>query len=391
MALNEDQQTEAVFKSMRGEVDPVSGNEVPPGSLPEEVRDDVPAMLSEGEYVVPADVLRFYGVKFFEDLRAEAKMGLAEMESNGRIGGEPVMEDDELPFSDEELMVEDIPDDAVEMNRGVVVGFAPGGLNIPGYIKQPDLSFMGGTYDTGTSTGGVEYRTYVNDAGMTITIPFFNGEPMGMIPPGYKPGDATTPSEEDGTGGVTERGEIDRGGEGRSINGEQGRDTTKDAEAVSSTESPDGKTTRDAVEDAVAKGLVGLVGGVPASLADKATGGKLSSTVRDVVDNVFDAVIGQDDEGGPVTGKGGILGTGYTGLKDMVDGGGPGKSGDGKGLGDTVANALGFDDFADMFDGGGKGASAKDKDNDNDNGTSGSASGNSGGGANAANDGLGNR
>jgi hypothetical protein len=33
--------------------------------------------------------------------------------------------------------------------------------------------------------GGLEYRTYVNDAGMEITIPFFDGEPMGMIPPGY--------------------------------------------------------------------------------------------------------------------------------------------------------------------------------------------------------------
>jgi hypothetical protein len=72
------------------DVDPVSGNEVPPGSLAEEVRDDIPAQLSEGEYVVPADVVRYYGVKFFEDLRDQAKMGLAEMEANGRIGGEPV-------------------------------------------------------------------------------------------------------------------------------------------------------------------------------------------------------------------------------------------------------------------------------------------------------------
>ena len=71
-------------------VDPVSGNEVPPGSMAEEVRDDVPAQLSEGEYVVPADVTRYYGVKFFEDLRAEAKRGMGQMEADGRIGGEPV-------------------------------------------------------------------------------------------------------------------------------------------------------------------------------------------------------------------------------------------------------------------------------------------------------------
>ena len=71
-------------------VDPVSGNEVPPGSMAEEVRDDVPAQLSEGEYVVPADVTRYYGVKFFEDLRTEAKQGMGQMEADGRIGGEPV-------------------------------------------------------------------------------------------------------------------------------------------------------------------------------------------------------------------------------------------------------------------------------------------------------------
>ena len=71
-------------------VDPVSGNEVPVGSLPEEVRDDIPAQLSEGEYVVPADVVRYYGVKFFEDLRTEAKLGFDAMDAAGRIGGEPV-------------------------------------------------------------------------------------------------------------------------------------------------------------------------------------------------------------------------------------------------------------------------------------------------------------
>jgi len=104
MALNEE--TEAVFKSSRAEKDPVSGNDVPPGSLPEEVRDDIPAQLSEGEYVVPADVLRFYGLKFFEDLRENAKVELAQMDRDGRIGGEPiaVMEISELsPEEMEEL------------------------------------------------------------------------------------------------------------------------------------------------------------------------------------------------------------------------------------------------------------------------------------------------
>ena len=70
--------------------DPVSGNDIPPGSLAKEVSDDIPAQLSDGEYVVPAAVVQYYGVKFFEDLRMEAKSGLRQMEETGRIGGEPV-------------------------------------------------------------------------------------------------------------------------------------------------------------------------------------------------------------------------------------------------------------------------------------------------------------
>ncbi len=71
-------------------VDPVSGNEIPLGSTAENVRDDIPAQLSEGEIVVPADVVRFHGVKLFEDLRVAAKMGYSQMNSDGRIGGEPI-------------------------------------------------------------------------------------------------------------------------------------------------------------------------------------------------------------------------------------------------------------------------------------------------------------
>tara|TARA_Y100000385_G_scaffold245994_1_gene265018 strand:+ start:475 stop:6123 length:5649 start_codon:yes stop_codon:yes gene_type:complete len=74
--------------------DPVSGNEIPPGSMATEVRDNIPAMLSEGEYVVPADVLRYYGVNFFENLRGQAKNGLQSMEQNGRIGGTPMTQQD---------------------------------------------------------------------------------------------------------------------------------------------------------------------------------------------------------------------------------------------------------------------------------------------------------
>ena len=46
-----------------GEVDEESGNEVPIGGTKEGVRDDIPAMLSEGEFVFPADVVRYIGLE----------------------------------------------------------------------------------------------------------------------------------------------------------------------------------------------------------------------------------------------------------------------------------------------------------------------------------------
>jgi len=82
-------------------VDPVSGNPIPPGSLPNEVRDDVDAKLSEGEYVLSSDVVKYFGLDYIEKLVAKAKTGMEELQANGRIGGKG---GDELPFSPEELV-----------------------------------------------------------------------------------------------------------------------------------------------------------------------------------------------------------------------------------------------------------------------------------------------
>ena len=59
------------LKDEGGTVDPVSGNEVPPGSTQEEVRDDIPAQLSEGEFVIPADVVRHIGLGNLMQMRQE--------------------------------------------------------------------------------------------------------------------------------------------------------------------------------------------------------------------------------------------------------------------------------------------------------------------------------
>jgi hypothetical protein len=93
-----------------GTVDPVSGNDVPPGSTQEEVRDDIPAQLSEGEFVFPADVVRFIGLEKLMQMRQEAKAGLARMEAMGQMGNseEAVLPDD-IPFDLDDLDMEDEP------------------------------------------------------------------------------------------------------------------------------------------------------------------------------------------------------------------------------------------------------------------------------------------
>ena len=68
-----------------GTVDPVSGNDVPVGSMQEEVRDDIPAKLSEGEFVFPADVVRYIGLERLMQMRQAAKEGLQKMEAMGQM------------------------------------------------------------------------------------------------------------------------------------------------------------------------------------------------------------------------------------------------------------------------------------------------------------------
>jgi hypothetical protein len=210
-----------------GTVDPVSGNDVPPGSTQEEVRDDIPAQLSEGEFVFPADVVRYIGLETLMRMRQEAKMGLAQMEEMGQMGNseEATMPDD-LPFDMYDLDIEDDNNsDELKMQAGgMVPTYNPqtGTYSIPGTgmgnyqppqapttgytpyggiqpYTQP-LQYTGTQYTTAEQTSNIptfgdligrspgqydEFRTYVNDAGQTLQIPFKDGKPLYPIPEGY--------------------------------------------------------------------------------------------------------------------------------------------------------------------------------------------------------------
>jgi hypothetical protein len=223
-----------------GTKDPVSGNDVPVGSLQEEVRDDVPAMLSEGEFVMPADVVRYHGLDKMMALRDEAKLGLARMEAMGQMGNaEEAILPDDVPFGLEDL---DIAEEPMEMQVG---GFVPQQQQPFGVVQQPGFSaqnmfsvpsqfqpqpifapfsqqpfappapvtpVFGPGQPTGqpketftfselmpTVGGTSETREYRNADGESLFIPFINGEPIYPIPEGYFPytPETTTPDIED--------------------------------------------------------------------------------------------------------------------------------------------------------------------------------------------------
>lgn len=204
-----------------GTVDPESGNNVPTGSLQEEVRDDIPAQLSEGEFVLPADVVRYHGLEKIMELRDEAKRGLQKMEAMGQMGNsEEATLPDDVPFSIDDLEVEE--DREYQVGGyvppvGVQVTSAPG-VQIPqqsqftGYQPQyvqyqpPAAPPMQPAQQAPVPTqpqfdftlgGTVSYATYVDDLGNTMQIPVdANGNPLQPVPPGYyKEGQKPTPEQ----------------------------------------------------------------------------------------------------------------------------------------------------------------------------------------------------
>ena len=225
------------LKDEGGTKDPVSGNDVPPGATQEEVRDDIPAQLSEGEFVFPADVVRYIGLEKLMRMRQEAKMGLKMMEDMGQMGNadEATIPDD-IPFSVIDIQIAEGDDDDDEVEKraegGVIEaanGFAgtttatnplqtrqssmtasptglktaytapviptatvapTGGFQYKSPIEAKQRATFKGLFGGEELTQGPdEYRTYVNDSGAEIQIPFKNGKILTgfSVPQGFKP------------------------------------------------------------------------------------------------------------------------------------------------------------------------------------------------------------
>lgn len=152
-----------------GTVDPVSGNEVPPGAMKEEVRDDIPAQLSEGEFVFPADVVRYIGLETLMKLRDKAKMGLQKMEDIGQMGNADQVKNPEALHGEDEG---EMDDDMFESEIDAIMN------------EEPQEFAMGGAVQP-TVGNNYEMKQLYNQAGDSVFIPYVDGQPQVEVPTGF--------------------------------------------------------------------------------------------------------------------------------------------------------------------------------------------------------------
>ena len=142
--------SEGGLRDEGGKVESKSGNQVPSGSLKEEVADDIPVMISEGEFVFPADVVRYIGLETLMKMRQDAKQGLKMMEKMGQMGNPEEAElPDDIPFGMADLIVVSgemkKDNDKEEKAEGGVVGLQRGSL-----VKDERGIFVADDRDFGT-------------------------------------------------------------------------------------------------------------------------------------------------------------------------------------------------------------------------------------------------
>ena len=207
-------------------VDRKSRNKVPVGSLQKEVRDDVPINISEGEFVLPADVVRYHGLEKIMNMRQNAKSGLKLMDKMGQMGNsDQATLPDDIPFQPQNyqeggaIVTPQIQMPEIQLQNQVPgVNVAPPqqlGMRPSVYAQQqqpvkvttpssPTYSTFGAPqYTSPTSTAATpdysklvgasfgqlpksETKRYFNkETGEELYIPFIDGKPVYPIPNGF--------------------------------------------------------------------------------------------------------------------------------------------------------------------------------------------------------------
>ena len=177
-------------------MDEESGNPIPAGSTAKEVRDDVEAVLSEGEYVLPADVVKWHGLKHIQEMRQEAKAGLMCMTMEGQIKTPEEdydeAEDYEEESEDVEVTEEGNEIEVVDNTKEKKIKAADGGFVDANMIYDVATEVLNPSKDSGSESSttplGYLIRRLVRGPDGRMIVRYFDPE-TGMYvsdPTGYE-------------------------------------------------------------------------------------------------------------------------------------------------------------------------------------------------------------
>ena len=129
--------------------DNVSGNPIPVGSHAANVRDDIDAKLSTDEYVLPAHVVKWHGLKHIQTMQSEAEMGLMSMKMDGLIqhaesSDTEMVEEEEIEEPEEDLDVETAAvevDDLTDENEDTEKVY-PQTSDLPRMLEKQKYAFI---------------------------------------------------------------------------------------------------------------------------------------------------------------------------------------------------------------------------------------------------------
>nr|BAR34572.1 hypothetical protein [uncultured Mediterranean phage uvMED] len=148
----------------------------PPGATPKEVADDIPAMLSEGEYVLPANVVKYIGLERIINMHRQVLCEIQEMEDLGLIqnvdeNGEPEDDDEEMKF-------------AKKPTEGVVEIIVASSPKSPSLMSKEPLNFRvgGAPGDPGEAQGSADPSGMSGPEGNVVDD--MAGNPTGVAGPG---------------------------------------------------------------------------------------------------------------------------------------------------------------------------------------------------------------
>lgn len=151
--------------------------QTPPGAISSDTKDVVPAKLAEGEFVIPANVVRYIGMDKLRKMMMKAEEEMGAMQELGQIGGAAAPSPE---------------------GQSQARAFAEGGIATQSTFNPNQYGTVGSTLfgqPQQVATPNTEVKNYVNAEGKILPVTFVDGKPTTAIPEGYYLQGSTPPAK----------------------------------------------------------------------------------------------------------------------------------------------------------------------------------------------------